>query len=121
MTASTKNTAATAAVRSYVVTVIDFEGTDAEKLKFFFDTLQSEYGHEVSRLGMQRAISEYLRGLPSSINHAFMNHEIIDLLSEWGYIHFHTTAAQEEWELDQYWTRLAGSLVIQARKHGVIE
>lgn len=120
-TANTKNTAATQAVRKYVVSVIDFEGTDAEKLQFFFDTLQSEYGHEVSRLGMQRAITEYLRGLPSSINHAFMNHEIIYLLTEWGYIHVMTTEAKEEWELDQYWVRLAGSLIFQARSHGVIE
>lgn len=121
MTTTTKNTAATRYVREYVLSVIDFEGTESEKLKFFFDTLQSEYGHEVSRLGMQRAITEYLRGLPSSINHAFMNHEIIDLLTDWGYINFHTTAGQEEWELEQYWVRLAGSLVILGRKYGVIE
>lgn len=120
-TTNIKNTAATQAVRAYVVSVIDFEGTDAEKLRFFFDTLQSEYGHEVRRLGMQRAITEYLRGLPSSINHAFTNCEVIDLLTDWGYIHVMTSESQEEWELDQYWTRLAGSLVIMGRKHGVIE
>lgn len=120
MIASTKNTA-TAAVRSYVVSVIDFEGTDAEKLQFFFDTFKSEYNHEIARSygAMQKPLENYLRGLPSTINHAFMNHEIVDLLRDWGYIHFHTTPRGEEVELENYWKRIAGALVFAARAAGI--
>lgn len=120
MTTSTKNTAATKAVRTYVVSVIDFEGTPAEKLQFFFDTFKSEYSHEIARSGaMQKPLEDYLRGLPSTINHAYANHEIIGLLSEWGYLSDRSTEAQEYRELDQYWARIAGSLVFAARSEGV--
>lgn len=120
MTMTAKNTAAPKAVRAYVLSVIDFEGTDKEKLQYFFETFRSEYGHELARLGAQKAVEEYLRGLPSTINHAFANHEIIDLLVDWGYVNAITTPGQECRELEQYWTRLAGALVIMANRHGVI-
>lgn len=121
MTTTTKNTAATKEVRAYVVSVIDFEGTAREKLQFFFDTFKSEYSHEISRSfgAMQKPLESYLRGLPSTINHAYTNHEILDLLIEWGFIHFHTTERGEEIELEKYWQRIAGALVFAARAEGV--
>lgn len=119
MTMTAKNTSAPKEVRTYVLSVIDFEGTDKEKLEFFFSTFRSEYGHELARLGPQKAVCEYLRGLPSTINHAFANHEILDLLIDWGYVNAITTPSKEAFEMDQYWTRLAGSLVMLANKNGV--
>lgn len=120
MTMTAKNTSAPKEVRAYVLSVIDFEGTDKEKLQYFFETFRSEYGHELARLGAQKAVEEYLRGLPSTINHAFANHEILDLLVDWGYVNAITTPSKEAFEMDQYWTRLAGSLVMMANRHGVI-
>ena len=113
-----KNTTGTKAVRNYVVSVIDFEGTPTEKLQFFFDTFKSEYRHEIARScgTMQKPLESYLRGLPSTINHAFANHEIIELLSEWGYLYDQST---EERDLDQYWERIARALVFVARAEGV--
>lgn len=118
---TTKNTAATKAVRDYVVSVIDHDGSPAEKLQFFFDTFKSEYSHEIARShqAMQKPLESYLRGLPSTINHAFANHEIIELLTDWGYIHFHTSEKAAMNELDRYWTRIAGALVFAARAEGV--
>lgn len=119
MTMTAKNTKAAKEVRAYAVSVIDFEGTDAEKLQYFFQTFRREYGHELRRLGAQKAVEGYLRGLPSTINHAFANHEILDLLVDWGYVNAITTPSKELWEIDHYWTRLAGALVIMAGKKGV--
>lgn len=120
MTMAAKNTSAPKEVRAYVLSVIECEGEEREKLEFFFSTFRSEYGYELVRLGPQRAVSEYLRGLPSCINHAFANHEILDLLTAWGYVNADSTPAKECWEIEQYWTRLAGALVMMANKRGVI-
>lgn len=119
--ATSKNTAATKAVRDYVVSVIDCEGTAKERLEYFFQIFRSEYSYEIakSHQAMQKPLENYLRGLPSTINHAFMNHEIAELLRDWGYIHFATTERGEEIEIDKYWTRIAGALVFAARAEGL--
>lgn len=107
-------------VRFYVMSVIDNEGTTPEeKLSIFVETFKSEYGHEISRLGPQRAMTEYLRGLPSGINHAFTNYEIEALLIEWGFLKTTSTPKKVSTEVDQYWTRIAGSLVILAGRYGL--
>lgn len=115
------------AVRDYVVSVIDFEGTNAEKLKFFFGTFESEYGYNVARMGLQKALSEYLRGLPSVINQEFTCYEISKLLVKWEYLNQSDldseTYAKEnkvEKELENYWKYLAMALIVTGRSAKVI-
>lgn len=115
------------AVRDYVVSVIDFEGTNSEKLKFFFETFESEYGYNVARMGLQKALSEYLRGLPSVINQEFTNYEICKLLVKWEYLNQSDldseTYAKEnkvEKELENYWKYLAMALIVRGKSAKVI-
>lgn len=115
------------AVRDYVVSVINFDGTNAEKLKFFFETFDSEYGYNVKRLGLEKALREYLLGLPSSINQEFTYNEIEKLLLEWEYLAESDlnpkTIAEEnklEKELDNYWKYLAMGLITMGRRTKVI-
>ncbi len=119
-----------AAVRDYVVSVIDHDGSTFDKIKFFFQTFESEYGWEVKRCGLQNALVSYLQGLPSTINHEFSNYEILKLLVEWEYLtqsevdnYDKATVAKQakvDEELQKYWKALAMALITVARRNKVI-
>jgi len=70
--------------------------SDADRINFFFDCFESEYGFFVSRYGLQGAISEYLQGLPSCISLPFYYSEIGQLLESWG-------VAPTERNLSNFW------------------
>lgn len=115
----TKNMIGPQLTRAYVLECIEHEGTPAEKVKFFIDTFKSEYGHEIRRRGASAAIVHYLQGLPSTINTAYANHEIRELLISWGYLSENSSDYKERTELDRYWARIGGALVLMAGKHGI--
>jgi len=117
-----KNTTATKAVRKYVLSVIDFEGTDKEKIEYFFDTFKIEYGYQIksSKGSIQKCLGDYLRGLPSIINHAFADYEIADLLLSWGYLSGRDSDAKVCRELENYWNRISMALLVIARREGVV-
>jgi hypothetical protein len=77
---------------AYILAHVNSEGrdtqptTDKEKAAFLMDTFKGEHGYNIPRLGMQRAISEWLRGLPSSFTVTYWNHEIIQEGIEMGYL-----------------------------------
>ncbi len=119
-----------AAVRNYVVSVIDHGGSTFDKIKFFFETFESEYGHEVKRTGLQKALQSYLQGLPSTINHEFSNYGILKLLVDWEYLtqsevdnYDRATVAKQakvDNELDNYWKALAMALITVAKRNKVL-
>ena len=61
-----------AQVFPYILDAIDTDGYDVEahtpkeKLQFLFDTFKSEQGYNNNRVGLYRAFSEWLSGLPSA-------------------------------------------------------
>lgn len=69
---------------SYIISVIDGTGYDVspitaeEKLRFCFETFQSEYGWRVKQVGMLTALSDWLSGL---LRLAILNFAITRLLS----------------------------------------
>jgi hypothetical protein len=77
---------------AYVLARIDGEGydvsltTDKEKAAFLLDTFKAEHGYNIARMGMQRALSEWLKGLPSAFNVTFWNHEIVQEGVAMGYL-----------------------------------
>ena len=77
---------------AYILSRIEGEGfgvtltTDKEKAAFLMTTFKSEHGYNIPRVGMQRAISEWLRGLPSSFTVTYWNHEIVREGVEMGYL-----------------------------------
>ncbi len=115
------------AVRDYAVSVIECEGSTFDKLKFFFETYDSEYGWCTEKKGIQKALTSYLQGLPSSINHAFTNHEIQELLVKWEYLtekdlQSQTVAGIQKVSdaTDNYFSMLAMALITLARRNKII-
>lgn len=109
-------------VRDYVVSVIDHEGGEAEKLQFFFDTFKAEYDNPYNRQRyktLQNMLREYLAGLPSCINIEFTYFEIENLLREWGYLNEYSTEKKVEKEIDAYWNYISMALIVEARKHKI--
>lgn len=82
-------------VKEYIINAIDGEGYDLPndalittegKLRFLYNTFIKEYGFSIERYGEQRAFREWLQGLPSCINIAFTNYDILELAYKWGNI-----------------------------------
>lgn len=108
------------AVYDYVLNAIDFDGTEKEKLNFFWETFKSEYGYaeNFKRYGtMQKTVEEWLKGLPSAVNIDFTYYDIEKLLREWGYLKDNSTPKKVEKEVDFYWHRCAGALLILLNKY----
>lgn len=102
-------------VERYILDCIDTIGynvdpvpvTDIDKLKWLQNTVISEYGHEVVRLGMRRALREYFQGLPSSCNVDFENCKILLLGTVWGMLSENPTTEQEDVFIDRWFSMLA--------------
>lgn len=75
------------------INVIDCEGneieaTDKERVKYFFDTYNSEYNKDYNKRLYPDSIerlSSYLQGLPSCIDIAFTYQDIEKIGKSWGY------------------------------------
>lgn len=93
----------TQTINSYILDCIDGSGygvalnSDKDKLQFLADTFKSEYGHHISYYGStQKALENWIMGLPSSFNVEFRNGGIIDLAIEWGSIPANASEAQKD-------------------------
>lgn len=93
--------------------------TDQEKIEFLIETFKSEYGWAIERMGTQKAIEEWLRGLPSAIQIDFYNSDIIDLAKSWGTLRQDATEREEDKILANYWNLLANHILQLAKKYKV--
>lgn len=87
---------------AYVLDAIDFEGSDLEKVDFFFYNFGEEYNSEYEKRrypNLQVRIAEYLKCLPSSIGIAFSDYNIAEIGKTWGYCKTDKQAAKfvDEW------------------------
>ena len=93
----------------------DFDAFNALKSRFV-----SEYGHELNRKKSgQTVFSDWLQGLPSTVNMAFYNCEIIDLAHEWGSLPAVASEREEDEILENYWYFMAMQYRKAARKFGI--
>ena len=103
--------------KQLVIDSIDASGygenpkTPDEKIRFLEKTFLSEYGWAVSRYGKQRAIQEWLMGLPSSIHLPFANYDILQLAKSWGTLPYNATERQEDKILSNYWKLMASTIL----------
>lgn len=110
---------------AYILEAIDGSGydteltTDKEKLKFLHDTFNAEYGWEVKRIGQHKALSGWLQGLPSSVNIAFYNCDILELAKKWGSLPADASEKQEDKILGNYWNFMAMRIISLWHKHGI--
>lgn len=62
--------------------------TDKEKIDFVFKTFEDEYGNPYNKRTYPNEcerLSQYLRGLPSCVNVAFADYDIIQIGKSWGF------------------------------------
>lgn len=103
--------------KQLVIDSIDASGygenpkTPDEKIRFLEKTFLSEYGWAVARYGKQRAIQEWLMGLPSSIHLPFANYDILQLAKSWGTLPYNATERQEDKILSNYWKLMASTIL----------
>ena len=110
----------TPAIQAYILSVVesdDFENceyyndcsADDLKIKFLKARFYSEYGYNVSRYGLQKAVREWLLGL--ALNVDFNYCDIEKRLQLWGILEGKYSDKKLEKELDLYWDRLACNIV----------
>ena len=100
----------------YIINAITPEGygvdpkTDSEKLKFLSDTFISEYSYMIERVGFQKALEEWLMGLPSSISLEFENYKILEFVRSMGDLGEHASEKEEDLILNNYWRFMANKI-----------
>jgi len=105
-------------VKRYIIDGIAWDGYDGlpepkdigEKIQFLKDCFNSEYGWAIPRMGEQKAIHEWLQGLPSAVHIAFYNSDILKLAILWGSLPENATEKQEDKILDNYWNFMANKI-----------
>lgn len=103
-------------VKQYILDSIDREYCEAETddisevINGLKASFYAEYGWMVERVGEQKAIAEWLQGLPSAINIDFYNHEILKLAVKWGSIPENATEKQEDKILDNWFNFIANKM-----------
>lgn len=109
----------------YILDAIDtddyiFKGeSDKERLGFLYDIFVSEYGHMISRVGTQKAFSEWIQGLPSCFNIDFNNYDILKLAKKWGSLPANPTEKQEDKILANWWNFITSKTFQLFRKHKI--
>lgn len=76
--------------------------------------IEAEYGHTISRVGLQNAIREWLLGLAISCDYSY--EDIETLLLMFGVLTGNESETKLEKELDLYWSRLASVIAQNIRK-----
>lgn len=85
--------------------------TIEDKIRFVEKTFLSEYGYSVTKLGKQKAIQEWLMGLPSILTLPFYNVDILNLAKQWGALKNNATERAEDKILSNYWKLMASQLL----------
>jgi len=107
-------------VKTYLLDGIDASGyledgeslpiTLEDKTAFIKGVFEAEYGWAIGRLGFDNAVREWLQGLPSAINIAFYNHDILKLAVKWQSLPADYSEKQADKILDNYWHFMATKL-----------
>jgi len=103
-------------VKRYLIDSIYSEGyevdpqTTEEKIAFVEHEFHATHQWSIDRIGEQKALAEWLMGLPSIVNVEFTYYRIIALAKEWGSIPKDATVAEENKITENYWNFLAAKL-----------
>lgn len=110
---------------SYVldsINVRDYNGneitnvSDKERVKYFFNCFNDEYNTPYLRKvypNLQDRISQYLQGLPSCINVAYMNYDIVQIGKSWGYCNTEC----KEYQFIENWFRCIAMRLLQLKNY----
>lgn len=104
---------------AYILDAIDFEGSDLEKVDFFFYNFGEEYNSDYEKRcypDLQDRVAEYLKGLPSCIGIAFSDYDIEQIGKLWGYCKTDKQAAKF---VDNWFDAIACRLIQLARYYDI--
>lgn len=114
------------AQEQYILDNIDGEGYDKpelpfieDKLVFLRDTFKAEYGWHVQQVGLHKALSSWLAGLPSAINIEWRNHLILQLGEKWGLIKPDATESKQDIFLNSWFDRMAMRIITLWKRHNI--
>ena len=106
-------------IHNYLINALSFEGYDkqpktpTEKIAYFFELFNQEYGWNTERVGLQKSLTEYLQGLGGAIDIPFYNSDILDLANweqEQKGLPPHAEKKHDR-ILDNYWNYIASHLI----------
>jgi hypothetical protein len=107
-------------VKAYLLANIDGAAydvelsTDAERVKFIAETFAREYGWTLKRIPRNRALSEWLAGLPTALTVDFYNSDVLARAVVLGLLPEDATEEQEDRLLENWWLylgRILGRLI----------
>jgi len=105
------------AVKLYIISRIDTDdydvpdmATTAEKIAFVKNCFNKEYGFNVAQVDRQKAVMNWLQGLPSAVNIEFRNYKILILAKTWGSLPHGASEKQQGKIIDNYWNFMAAKL-----------
>ena len=100
-------------VKQYILDNIDDDycetktGLTVDRIAALKRAFYAEFGWRVDQLGEQKALAEWLQGLPSAVSIDFYNHDILDLAVKWGSIPKDYTEKQADKILDNWFNFIA--------------
>tara|TARA_R110000823_G_scaffold310804_1_gene435920 strand:+ start:459 stop:830 length:372 start_codon:yes stop_codon:yes gene_type:complete len=103
--------------KNYILNSISSEGyniktnSDKDKINFFIDTFKKEYDFMIDRVGIYKALTEYLAGLPSTISLPIYNHDILKLAINMGSVNSELSEKQEDNIINNYYNFMANIIL----------
>tara|TARA_R100001443_G_scaffold107923_1_gene118029 strand:+ start:271 stop:681 length:411 start_codon:yes stop_codon:yes gene_type:complete len=98
--------------KDYILEVLDCEDaligknlSRKEKIEYLSNRFFSEYKFQIERVGIQKAMSEWLSGL--AINIPYTYYDVIKLAQDMGSVNENLTEKQEEKICEGYWDFMA--------------
>ena len=106
---------------NYILESLEWNGSvsedmpEQERISYLSDIFNKENGYMVARVGKQKAISDWLRGLPLSIPYTY--NEVIDLAVEMGSIEPNPSEQTSELVWNRYYDFMAHILLPVIEEH----
>lgn len=101
----------------YLIEHIDADGygenptTPEEKVKWLKKTFLSEYGWAVKQMGTQKALKEWLQGVPSAINLPIYYSDIIPIMENLGQLKKNASEKETDKFLENFYNVIAFRLM----------
>ena len=112
-------------IYEYILHNISAEGynrtltNDRERIEFLINTFKSEYGWAINRMGAFKAFTEWLQGLPSSINIAYNYSDIIKVGKNIGVLDSNASEKKEDKFTEDWFFFIARNVYKLANKYKV--
>ena len=103
--------------KNYILNSINSESydittnSDQDKINFFINTFKKEYDFMIDRVGIYKALTEYLAGLPSTITLPIYNHDILKLAINMGSVDPELSEKQEDNIINNYYNFMANIIL----------